>query len=109
MPRLQPGLLMRKIVAVPEADLQLLRKVDTPTICNVVELLDLCPRTAFYMDRRIQACYPKLPPLVGYASTATYRSAACPVSGNVYGDIAQQVASFAELPGPAVVVFQDLD
>ena len=65
---------------------------DTPTICNVVELFDLRPRTAGYMDGRIQACYPKLPPMVGYASTATFRSAAPPRSGNVYSGLAEQVA-----------------
>jgi regulator of RNase E activity RraA len=100
---------MAKIHAIPEADLKLLRQFDTPTICNVVELFDLRPRTAGYMDRRIQACYPKLPPMVGYASTATFRSSAPPASGNVYAGLVEQVASFAELPGPAVVVFQDLD
>ena len=61
------------------------------------------------MDARIRACYPKLPPMVGYASTATFRSASPPRSGNVYSGLAEQVASFAELPGPAVVVFQDID
>src|SRR5437764_14568662 len=91
------------------ADLDRLRKYDTPTICNVVELYDLYPRTAGYMNATIQACYPKLPPMVGYASTATFRSAAPPRSGNVYSGLAEQVASFTELPGPAVVVFQDLD
>jgi 4-hydroxy-4-methyl-2-oxoglutarate aldolase len=91
------------------ADLQLLRKFDTPTICNVVELFDRCSRTAFYMDSRIQACFPKMPPMVGFASTATFRSAAPPRAGNVYAGLADQVAAFAELPGPAVVVFQDLD
>src|SRR4051794_28857927 len=90
-------------------DLELLRKYDTPTICNVVELFDQTPRTGFYLDGRIQACYPKLPPMVGYASTATFRSPAPPRSGNVYSGIDHQIASFAELPGPAVVVFQDLD
>src|SRR6478752_2836675 len=100
---------MLKIHAVPEADLNLLRKYDTPTICNVVELFDLRPRTAGYMDARIQACYPKLPPMVGYASTATFRSASPPRAGGAYAGMDQQVASFAELPGPAVVVFQDLD
>src|SRR5712672_4284888 len=90
-------------------DLALLHKYDTPTICNVVELYDLYPRTAGYMNATIQACYPKLPPMVGYASTATFRSASPPRSGNVYSGLAEQVASFAELPGPAVVVFQDLD
>src|SRR4249920_3059520 len=95
--------------AVPAADLELLRKFDTPTICNVVELFDLHPRTAGYMDSRIQACYPKLPPMVGYAATATFRSAAPPRTGNVYAGMAEQLASFSELPGPPVVVFQDLD
>jgi regulator of RNase E activity RraA len=94
---------------VPPADLELLRTFDAPTVCNVVELFDLRPRTAGYMSQRIQACYPKLPPMVGYASTATFRSASPPRSGNVYSGMAEQVASFAELPGPAVVVFQDLD
>jgi regulator of RNase E activity RraA len=91
------------------ADLELLRRYDTPTVCNVIELFDLYPRTAGYMDARIQACYPRLPVMVGYASTATFRSAAPPRAGNVYAGLDQQVASFAELPGPAVVVFQDLD
>src|SRR5207245_2481130 len=91
------------------AVLEQLQRFDTPTVCNVVELFDLRPRTAGYMDARIQACFPKLPPMVGYAATATFRSAAPPRSGDVYAGIADQVASFGELPGLPVVVFQDLD
>jgi 4-hydroxy-4-methyl-2-oxoglutarate aldolase len=91
------------------ADLDLLRRYDTPTVCNVVELFDLRPRHLGYMDGRITACYPKLPPMVGYASTATFRSSAPPRSGEAYGGLVEQVASFSRLPGPAVVVFQDLD
>jgi 4-hydroxy-4-methyl-2-oxoglutarate aldolase len=95
--------------AIPPADLELLRRFDTPTICNVVELFDFRLRTAGYMDARIQACYPALPPMVGYASTATFRSASPPRAGNVYSGLSEQVAAFTELPGPAVVVFQDVD
>jgi regulator of RNase E activity RraA len=95
--------------AIPAADLELLRKYDTPTICNVVELFDRRSRIAGYTDSRIQACYPKLPPMVGYATTATFRSAALPRSGDVYSGLAEQVAAFANLPQPTVVVFQDLD
>jgi 4-hydroxy-4-methyl-2-oxoglutarate aldolase len=91
------------------ADLELLRRYDTPTVCNVLELFDIRPRHLGYMDSRIQACYPKLPPMVGYASTATFRSSAPPPAGGAYGGLVEQVASFAEMPGPAVVVFQDLD
>lgn len=100
---------MSAVHAVPEADLALLRKFDTPTVCNVVELFDVHPRNTGYMDARIRACYPNLPPMVGYASTATFRSAFPPRSGDVYSGIGEQVESFSELPGPPVVVFQDLD
>jgi regulator of RNase E activity RraA len=96
-------------MSITPADLDLLRKFDTPTICNVVELFDLRPRTAGYMNARIRACYPALPPMVGYASTATFRSASPPRAGNVYSGMSEQIAAFAELPGPAIVVFQDLD
>jgi 4-hydroxy-4-methyl-2-oxoglutarate aldolase len=95
--------------AIPPADLELLRKFDTPTVCNVIELFDHRPRTAGYMNGRIQACFPKLPPMAGYAGTATFRSAFAPRAGNVYSGLAEQVASFTEFPGPVVVVFQDLD
>src|SRR5215470_7563079 len=108
-PAIEKSGIMKKIHAVSPADLELLKKYDTPTICNVVELYDLRPRTAGYMDARIKACYPKLPPMVGYASTATFRSAYPPSAGNVYSGLVDQIASFAELPGPPVVVFQDLD
>ena len=56
--------------AVSAADLELLHNYDTPTVCNVVELFDLRPRHSGYMDARIQACYPKLPPMVGFASAS---------------------------------------
>src|ERR1700687_2109212 len=79
--------------SIPRAVLEQLRRFDTPTVCNVVELFDLRLRTAGYMDARIQACFPKLPPMVGFAATATYRSAAPPRSGDVYAGIADQVAS----------------
>lgn len=94
---------------LPDSVLQQLRRFDTPTICNVIELFDRRSRVAGYTDARIQACYPKLPPMVGYASTATFRSAEPPRAGDVYSGLAEQVASFANLPQPVVVVFQDLD
>lgn len=86
-----------------------LRQYDTPTICNVIELFDVRPRNRGYMDMRIQAAFPELPPMVGFAATAAFRSDAPPASGNAYGDLVDQVKGFADLPGPPVMVFQDLD
>jgi regulator of RNase E activity RraA len=92
-----------------EADLKLLAQYDTPTISNVIELFEVRPRSAGYMDGRIRACFPDMPPVVGYASTATMRTAYARAEGTVYGSLDEQVAHFGELPGPAIVVFQDLD
>jgi regulator of RNase E activity RraA len=100
---------MPEYKSIPTADLELLRKYDTPTICNVIELFDIRPRTAGYMDGRIRACFPDFPPMVGYATTATFRSAAPPRTGDVYSGIQQQIEALSEIPGPAVVVFQDID
>lgn len=91
------------------AILEKLARFDTPTICNVVELFDFCPRNRGYMDGRIKANFAHLPPMVGFASTACFRSDAPAGTGDAYGSMERQVAGFAELPGPAVVVFQDLD
>jgi regulator of RNase E activity RraA len=86
-----------------------LRTFDTPTICNVIELFEVRPRSTGYMDARIRACFPEMPPMVGFAGTATFRSAAPPGDSDVYENISQQVKRFKELSGPPIVVFQDLD
>jgi regulator of RNase E activity RraA len=90
-------------------DLLALAKFDTPTICNTIELFAVRPRTAGYMDGRVRACFPEMAPAVGYAATATMRCAQPRHEGDVYGSLDEQVARFGELPGPAMVVFQDLD
>lgn len=86
-----------------------LRQFDSPTVCNAVELWDLRPRNAGYMNQSIKACFPSFPPLVGYALTSTFRSMAPPRGGDVYSSIGAQLDAFAQMPGPPVIVFQDLD
>lgn len=96
-------------MTVSSETLQQLAKYDTPTICNVIELFDVRPRNQGYMDARIQCNFPEFPPLVGFAATASFRSDAPPAGGDAYGSIQAQLEQFGELPGPPVVVFQDLD
>lgn len=86
-----------------------LAKFDTPTICNVIELFDVRPRNRGYMNERIQSNFPEMPPMVGFAATASFRSDAPPVGGDAYGSIQAQLELFENLAGPPVVVIQDLD
>src|SRR3974390_783981 len=90
-------------------DLKRLAQYDTPTICNTIEVFEVRPRTAGYMDGRIRACFPEMPAAVGDAAAATMRGALARAEGDVYGSRDEQVARFGELPGPAMMVFQDLD
>lgn len=89
--------------------LERLKEIDTATICNVIELFDARPRDAGYMDRRIVAAFPEMPPMVGFAATATFRASGPIRQGETYSGLDAQVERLAELSGPAVVVFQDLD
>lgn len=86
-----------------------LRTFDTPTICNLIELFEVRPRTTGYMDTRIKACFPEMSPIVGFAATATFRASSPPRSGDGYGSVQTQIERFADLSGPPIVVFQDID
>ena len=91
---------------------QVLRKLaqyDTPTICNVIEVFEVRPRNVGYMNQAIQSAFPEMPPMVGFAATATFRSADPSPAGDAYATIERQLVQLADLPGPAVVVFEDLD
>ena len=89
--------------------LKQLAQFDTPTIANAVELWNRYPRNLGYMNGSIAACYPKLPPMVGFALTTGFRSMSPPRGGDAYSGISQQLEAFAEFGGPPVLVFQDLD
>jgi regulator of RNase E activity RraA len=90
-------------------DLSRLTQFDTPTICNTIELFEVRPRNEGYMDGRIRACFAEMPPIAGYAATATMRCDAPKREGDVYTALDEQVARFGELPGQPIVVYQDLD
>lgn len=97
------------MAALSPAVLDKLRTFDTPTICNLVELFEVRPRHMGYMDGRIVAAFAHMGPIVGYAATATFRSASPPRSGDTYSGLDAQVEQFGELSGPPIVVFQDVD
>ncbi len=100
---------MNESSPLPPDVLAMLRQYDTPTICNVIELFGVRPRTSGYMDQRIKAHFPEMPPMVGYASTATYRSSAPPQGLDIYDAMQKQLSVLQERSGPHVIVFQDLD
>lgn len=88
--------------------LETLRKFDSPTISNVIELFEIRPRNAGYMDPTIRALFPEMPPIVGFASTATSR-ASRPASQGTRANLKQQIEGLDRLPSPRIMVFEDVD
>jgi 4-hydroxy-4-methyl-2-oxoglutarate aldolase len=89
--------------------LNTLKKYDSPTISNVIELFKVRPNVAGYTNASIRSQYPKLPPVVGYSSTATFRTAYPSSEPNVYRRLAEHIERLQEIPEPRIVVVQDLD
>ena len=100
---------MNQIQTVSNEDLELLKQFDTPTICNVIELFEIRSRNTGYMDQRIKSNFPEMPPMVGYATTATFRSNSPPRENDAYSGLEEQIDQFGDIPEPRIVVFQDLD
>ena len=91
-----------------ERELQRLRQVDSATVCNVIELFEIRPRNRGFMTREIKAVFPDLPPMVGFACTATVRTYAQPPDRKA-PTAPDFVSRFADQPGPPVAVLQNLD
>src|SRR5262245_47622051 len=92
-------------------DLESLRSLDTPTVCNALEFLDPSfMSTGFTLDPLLCA-FPKLPPMVGYAKTSTMRASRPGWrSGETETVFMESYVDYvAREPGPKIAVVQDLD
>jgi 4-hydroxy-4-methyl-2-oxoglutarate aldolase len=96
-------------VTVSPDVLRRLAAIDTPTVCNVIELFAVRPQNQGFTDERICAAFPEMPPMVGFASTVAFRSDAPSDGSSGYSSFDRHVEHLASLPGPSVVVVQDLD
>ena len=91
--------------------LETLATFDTPTICNALEIVAPERRATGFTVRPLVCPFPDLPPIVGYAKTATIRSTHVhELTGKPARD--QRVAYYeymASAPTPSICVIQDLD
>ncbi len=92
-------------------DLEALKAFDTPTICNALELVAPERRTTGFTTEPLVCADPALPPIVGYARTATIRAVEPPAASS--DEQRALRAAYYEYvgqgQGPTVMVIQDLD
>ena len=57
-----------------ESQFAFLRSIDTPTVCNLLEIVAPERRGAGYTTSHLHCPFPDLPPMVGFAKTVTMRA-----------------------------------
>src|SRR5437762_9065117 len=90
-----------------QADLDILKQWDTPTICNALELIVPERRALGFTVEPMVAVDAKLPPIVGLARTGTIRAKEPP-----RGTVANRLDWYEYVAAdeiPTIVVIQDLD
>ena len=87
--------------------IEALRRYNTPTISNAIEIFNVRPRHLGFLPHRIRCLLPELGPVVGYAVTSQTRASHPPeASPDLTADYLRYVAA---QPGPKIAVGQDLD
>jgi regulator of RNase E activity RraA len=93
------------------SQLEFLRSIDTPTVCNLLEVVAPERRGFGYTVRHLHCPFPDLPPMVGFAKTVTMRAQDRVPLGEA-GYMAKRLDYLdyvAADPQPGIAVIQDLD
>ena len=91
--------------AIPQASLDYLQRVDSPTIANAIEPFDVRDRTEGFIGGRVQCQFPDLGVMVGRALTVTMSNApGVTASRDGYW---QMWDALAAMEGPVVIAIAD--
>ena len=94
---------------VSDSQFGFLRSIDTPTVCNLIEIVAPERRGAGYTVAHLHCPFPDLAPMVGFAKTVTIRARDA-VSGPSYMQKRMDYLDYVgAAPQPSVVLIQDLD
>lgn len=99
------------MAAVTERQFAFLRSIDTPTVCNLIEIAAPERRGAGYTIKHLHCPFPDLPPMVGFAKTVAMRAKdKVPlVEGGYMQKRLDYLDYVAAKPQPGIVVIEDLD
>ena len=98
-------------MTVAKRHFEFLRSIDTPTVCNLMEIVAPERRGAFYTVKHLHCPFPDLPPMVGFAKTVTIRAKdKVPLGEASYMSKRLDYLDYvAAEPRPSIVVIEDLD
>ena len=94
--------------ALTSQQLEALQRLDACTLANAIETFHERLRNEGFMGHQVRSLFPKLPPMIGYATTIRIRGSAPPTAGHLYSDQTEWWDYIASLPAPRIVVVQDV-
>jgi regulator of RNase E activity RraA len=99
------------MTAPSRTQLEFLQSIDTPTVCNLVEIVAPERRGFGYTVRHLHCPFPELPPIVGFAKTVTFKAKdAVPLGEAGYMQKRLDYLDYvAGSPQPGIMIMEDLD
>lgn len=97
------------MTALPHSDLLRLKRMNTPTIYNGWEQITRHDRRAFTNRAETRDYMPQMGPMIGYAVTIVIEPSNPQHQKDNPGAAMECLAYIASVPGPKIVVVQDLD
>jgi regulator of RNase E activity RraA len=88
---------------------ELLQSMDTPTVCNVIEIVAPGRRGHGYTVKHLFCPFPNLPPIVGFAKTVTAKAKDKVSLGGYIAKRMDYLDYVAADPRPSVAVIEDID
>jgi regulator of RNase E activity RraA len=99
------------MTALTKSQLDFLQSIDTPTVCNLVEIVAPERRGHGYTVKHLHCPFPDLPPIVGFAKTVTFKAKdKVPLGDGGYMQKRLDYLDYvASAPQPGIMVMEDLD
>ena len=95
--------------SLTKAQADFLASIDTPTVCNIVEMVAPERRGHGYTVKHLFCPFPDLPPIVGFAKTVTAKAQDKVALGDYMGKRLDYLDYIASEPRPSIAVIEDLD
>src|SRR4051795_9011077 len=104
---------LEEIAAMPatltKEQTDFLKSMDTPTMCNVIEMVAPERRGHGYTVKHLFCPFPDLPPIVGFAKTVTAKAKDKVAAGDYMAKRMDYLDYVAAAPRPSISVIEDLD
>ena len=93
---------------VTEAQMQKISEMQTCAVSNAIEGMNIRTKTDGFMLPNIKSMFPNMGGMAGHAVTATIRASKAPTEQSTFSRV-KFVDEVLKIPGPRVIVMQDLD